>query len=92
MKATLIGRIREAYGRGVIEGVIWQVPDPVSPSEHRIKYRLVYVVAGERLVGYDNERGKGDHKHIKGVEMLYEFNDVPGIIRDFLNDVRELES
>jgi hypothetical protein len=38
------------------------VPEPVSPLEHRIKYRLVNV----RVVGYDNERGKGDHKHRYG--------------------------
>ena len=63
MKARLLWRIREAHRRGVIEGVISEVPEPVQPSEHRIKYRLVYVIAGERIVGYDNERGKGDHKH-----------------------------
>jgi hypothetical protein len=76
----------------VIEGVIWEVPEPVPPAEHRIKYRLVYLVGGLRLVGYDNERGKGDHKHVRGVEMPYEFQDVPGLIRDFLWDVKELES
>jgi hypothetical protein len=26
-------------------------------------YRLALVVDGERVIGYDNERGKGDHKH-----------------------------
>jgi len=42
MKAKLLRKILEAYGRGRIEGVIWEVPEPVPPSEHRIKYRLVY--------------------------------------------------
>lgn len=92
MKASLISRIKETYGRGVIEGVIWEVPTPVSPSGHRIKYRLVYVVDGERLVGYDNERGKGDHKHMGTVETPYDFKDVPTLIRDFLRDVKEVES
>ena len=68
MKARLVARIREAYGRGTVEGVIWEVPVPAQPSAHRIKYRLVYVVGGERLVGYDNERGKGDHKHIRDAQ------------------------
>jgi len=90
MKARLLRRIKEAYGRGVIEGVLWEVPAPVPPSEHRIKYRLVYVVNGERLVGYDNERGKGDHKHVRGVESPYPFQDVPTLIRDFLQDVKEV--
>ena len=91
MKASLLYRVREAYGRGVIEAVIWQVPEPVRPSEHRIKYRLVYLVDGERVVGYDNERGKGDHRHLRGKEMRYLFRDVPALLRDFLQDVKETE-
>lgn len=92
MKARLVARIRETYGRGTIEGVIWEVPAPAQPSAHRIKYRLVYVVAGERVVGYDNERGKGDHRRIRGAQALYVFKDVPTLIRDFLQDVQETES
>lgn len=92
MKATLLRRIKEGWGRGVIEGAIWEVPEPVPPSEHRIKYRLVYVLDGERVVGYDNERGKGDHKHLRGTELPYVFCGVPALIRDFLRDVKELES
>ena len=89
MKASLIYRIRETYERGVIEAVIWEVPEPVPPSEHRIKYRLVYFVDGKRVVGYDNERGKGDHRHLNGVEMRYVFKGVPALLRDFLQDVKE---
>ena len=92
MKALVLQRIREAYGRGVIEGVILEVSSPVPPSEHRIKYRLVYIVDGERVVGYDNERGKGDHKHIRGAQRAYRFKDVPTLISDFLRDVKESES
>jgi len=50
------------------------------------------VVGGERVVGYDNERGKGDHKHIRGTQVPYAFKDVPTLIRDFLQDVQETES
>jgi len=92
MKAKLLRRIREVWGRGVIEGVIWEVPEPVPPSEYRIKYRLAYLVDGVREVGYDNERGKGDHKHIRGAELPYEFTGVPALIREFLQDVKELQS
>lgn len=91
MKARLVARIKETYGRGTIEGVIWEVPAPAQPSVHRIKYRLVYIVGGERIVGYDNERGKGDHKHIRDVQAPYAFKDVPALIRDFLQDVEETE-
>jgi len=92
MKARLLWRIKETHRRGVIEGVIWEVPEPIRPSEHRIKYRLVYVIAGERIVGYDNERGKGDHKHILGAEVPYAYRDVQTLIRDFLRDIEETES
>ena len=92
MKARLLHRMKETYGRGVIEGVVWEVSVPLRPSEHRIKYRLVYVVGGKRVVGYDNERGKGDHRHIRGAEMRYSFKDVPTLLRDFLRDVKETKS
>lgn len=92
MKARLVARIKEAYGRGIIEGVVWEVPAPAQPSAHRIKYPVAYVVAGERVVGYDNERGKGDHKHIRGTQAFYAFKDVPTPIRHFLQDVQETES
>ena len=92
MKARLIYRIREAYGNGVIEAVVWEVPEPVRPSEHLVKYRLAYVVDGKRIVGYDNERGKGDHRHIRNVEYRYRFRDVSTLLGDFLKDIEGIES
>ena len=67
--------------------VVWQVPTPVPPSEHAFKYRLVFVRAGKRIVGYDNERGKGDHKHIGEREVPYRFVDIETLMADFLRDV-----
>ena len=73
--------------------VVWsrwwcgQVPEPVPPSLHGFKYRLVFARAGERVVGYDNERGKGDHKHIGALERPYPFSDVATLMNDFLADV-----
>lgn len=46
----------------LMEMVVWRVPKPVPPCGHCFKYRLVYVVNGTRVIGYDNERGKGDHR------------------------------
>lgn len=89
MKAKLLTRIKQTWGTGVIEGVIWEVPEPVPPSGHRIKYRLVYVVGGVRVVGYDNERDKGDHKHLLDLELPYIFCDAATLISDFMTDVRE---
>ncbi len=72
---------------GIVEMVIWRVPEPVPPTTHGLKYRLFYGKDGERIVGYDNERGKGDHKHVKGREADYEFVDAEKLIADFLVDV-----
>ena len=88
MKAELITRFRDIAEDGTgLEMVVWRVPDPVPPSEHRFKYRLVYVVAGRRVVGFDNERGKGDHRHASGVETSYEFTDLDTLLADFECDV-----
>jgi hypothetical protein len=56
------------WEQGVIEGVIWEAPDAIPPLEHCVKYRLVYIVNGVRVVGYDNERGKGDQNHTRDSE------------------------
>lgn len=75
---------------GIVQIRIWEVPAPVPPSEHRFKYSLYYGKAGDRLVGYDNERGKGDHKHVNGVEMPYSFTGIDRLLDDFLADVAAL--
>ncbi len=85
--AALVLRTRTAVSDGVVEMVVWRVPEPVPPSEHAFKYRLVFIRAGQRVVGYDNERGKGDHRHLGPIETAYRFVDVDTLIRDFLADV-----
>jgi hypothetical protein len=64
---------------------VWRVPKPVPPSTHDYyKYRAVYVVDGKRIVGFDNERGKGDHRHVRGREQAYTFTSVDRLIEDFI--------
>lgn len=65
----------------------WSVPRPVPPSEHGFKYRLVFVRDGERVVGCDNERGKGDHRHLGDSEKPYRFKDVSTLPEDFMHDM-----
>ncbi len=89
-KARLLLRTRTSAHGGVVEVTVWSVPSPVPPSQHAFKYRLVFVRGGQRLVGYDNERGKGDHKHIGGREYRYRFTDIDTLVSDFLGDVEEL--
>ena len=55
-----------------------------------MKYSLFYGRRGERLVGYDNERGKGDHKHINGIEHPYVFVSIDRLLADFRADVEAL--
>ncbi len=60
---------------------------PVPPSGHSYKYRLVYIVDGQRIIGFDNERGKGDHQHRFEIETYYEFRGVDALIEDFATAV-----
>ena len=71
--------------------VIWQVPEPVPPSGHSFKYSCFYGRPGLRAVLYDNERGKGDHRHYGDHEEGYEFRNIETLIADFLSDVRKLK-
>jgi len=72
----------------IVEMTIWDVPKPVSGSAHRLKYSLFYGYPGRRIVGYDNERGKGDHRHLDNKEEPYRFSSVEALMADFLADVR----
>jgi len=91
MKAVQIFFDRMDYEDGtILEMVIWAVPKPVPGSEHRLKYSMFYGVPGRRLVGYDNERGKGDHRHIDGSEVAYHFTTPERLVEDFLADVERM--
>ncbi len=72
----------------IVEMTIWHVPEPVVGSAHRFKYSLFYGYPGRRIVGYDNERGKGDHRHLGDQEKPYRFSTVETLMVDFLTDVR----
>lgn len=69
------------------ELVLWQVPRPVEGSHHRFKYRLAYVVGGKCVVRYDNEAGKGDHRHYGTREGGYAFQTPEKLIADFRRDI-----
>ena len=88
MKADLITRFRDIAADGTgVEMVVWKVSEPVSPATHVYQYRLVYLEGGIRKVGFDHERGKGDHKHVGETELPYEFWDVDRLIEDFIKEV-----
>lgn len=90
-EAHLLLKTRSVHEGGIVEMVVWRVPEPVPPSGHSFKYRLVFVRDGNRVVGYDNERGKGDHKHLGQRELRYRFIDIETLMADFLRDVEALQ-
>lgn len=70
------------------ELVLWELPEPLSGSAHPYKYRLAFVVAGTCVLRYDNESGKGDHRHVAGKEAKYRFVSAEKLVEDFFEDVR----
>ena len=67
MRAEPIIRAKEVRDDdSVIELVVWQLAQPIAPSTHPYKYRLYFGAHGQCRVRYDNERGKGDHRHVDG--------------------------
>jgi hypothetical protein len=91
MKAELLFHQRLDYDDGaIVEMVLWRVPSPVPSSVHGLKYSLFYGRPGLREIGYDNERGKGDHRHFQGTETTYPFASVEQLVADFWSDVRTL--
>lgn len=91
MKATLILRRRDVLADGtVIEMVVWQLPQPTAERPHGLKYRLQAHRGGRTLVRYDNETGKGDHRHVGRREQRYAFVGMARLIEDFIADVERL--
>lgn len=91
MAAILLHRSRFVYPDGALrEMVLWQVPHTIH-HPNGFKYRLYYGdVEGNCLVKYDNERGKGDHRHGIDGEAPYRFSDVEALVADFLADIRRI--
>ena len=85
---TIRRRIVLAEG-AVAEVAIWRVLQPVSLSRHGFKYRLAYVVGGasQYVLRYDNERGKGDHRHVGTVDAPYVFSTPDQLMADFNADI-----
>lgn len=88
MKAkSLLKERRILSDTSFLDLVVWQVPQPVTGSSHHFKYRLAFVVNDVCIIRYDNEAGKGNHKHLAEVEVPYPFTGLRQLVDDFLNDV-----
>jgi hypothetical protein len=91
MKAKLIYREKFIYADGAIrEMVLWQLPRKTTEKSYGLKYRLYYGLSdGTCIVRYDNEAGKGDHRHSGGQEKPYKFKNVETLVGDFLEDIEK---
>ncbi len=76
----------------VLQGIVWRLPKSVPGSQHFYKYRLYYGCEGRRDIGYDNERGKGDHKHYGDRQEPYTFSTYEQLLEDFITDVQSLRA
>jgi hypothetical protein len=91
MKAELLIRERVVYPDGaLVEMVVWRLPKPSRPSRHRFKYRLAYIASGRRALGYDNEQGKGDRRHVDDREEPFTFSSIEDLLAEFTAEAKAL--
>lgn len=82
--AQEIIRYKKERGGRIIEVVVWHLSEPLPGCNHPYKYRLSYGnVDGSCIVRYDNERGKGDHRHGADKEEACTFSTLHKLIEDF---------
>ncbi len=92
MAAEPIFSSKFIYSDGAVrEMILWKLPKKTISHPQGLKYRLHYGYPdGRTEVRYDNERGKGDHRHIKIKEESYRFIDVEALVSYFLSDIEFL--
>jgi hypothetical protein len=89
--AREIIRYKKERGGRIIEVVIWSLSEPLPGSTHPYKYRLFYGTPdGGGVVRYDNERGKGDHRHVGDREEAYSFTSLRKLVEDFEADIERM--
>jgi hypothetical protein len=85
-KAKLVLHEKQVEENGsVIEVKVWSVPTG-SLHPHGVKYSLVYIRRGKRMLGYDNAHGR-DHRHYRGKSEPYRFANIRALLRDFRRDL-----
>jgi len=69
--------------------VIWELPRKLPGSDHSYKYSLALIDGRTNIFRYDNEAGKGDHRHVGRREFPYWFVSIDQLLEDFWKDVDE---
>ena len=89
MQATRLVRRRAHHAEGLFsELVIRLLPRALAGSAHAFKNRLALVRDGVCVLRYDDEAGKGDHRHVGAQEEPYAFTSMEQLLADFESDVR----
>lgn len=88
MKADLLLRERHLIAEDAfVEIVVWRLPRSLPGSTHQFKYRLALIARGICVLRYDNEAGKGDHRHVGKRESPYFFRGPDALIADSWSDI-----
>lgn len=90
MKARKLFYYKEHQGEILMEMVIWALPVTTLERPHGLKYRLYCGRNEECIVRYDNESGKGDHRHYAESEESYNFESLETLLTDFGRDCARL--
>ena len=87
-RAALILQFKATQGPLLLEMVLWELPKRTKDRPQGVKYRLYLGRSGKNLIRYDNESGKGDHRHLgpDQLESRYEFSTVERLLEDFRRD------
>jgi len=89
VSSELIESLKLTLENGALVQIrVWRLDDATAERLHGLKYSLFYGRSGERIVGYDNERGKGDHRHYRTRQERYMFTSFERLMTDFWRDVR----
>ncbi len=91
MKASLVYHGKKYFEDGSFYEVkIWRVTGS-KDKPHGLKYSFAYIVNANRVIGYDNAEGKGDHRHYKGKESPYRFQGLEKLWKDFMNGIKKIK-
>ena len=91
-KATLLLDFKATQGELLVQMVLWQLPRPTKDRPQGLKYRLYLGRAGKTLVRYDNETGKGNHRHvgIGEAQEPYDYSSLEKLLDDFRGECERL--
>lgn len=87
--ALILDRKLLMEGGWIIQMKVWRLPMAAEERPHGLKYSLFFGRIGERVIGYDNEAGNGDHRHYRYCEEPYAFASLEQMIGDFQADIRK---